>query len=495
MVADLLLEASREYERSGPSAAAHAAHAVSECFDVLSKLTTGVDVNVKFHSVHAFEPTREVAVFDLLGISLVHGWLVDPEDAATAAAFGTRSYNEAVELLLGAPGGDEAAARGASGSAPGPSPPEAAAAAAAAVAAAAAADQQDQRQGEPPSSSVAGSTALDTMGAELEKLAAATRGMQLDQRPQRDEDVVDSVLSGLLTDVCQGLEPGPAPLAAAASGAGAPAPPADPAPVPAPAPAVAAPTPPPQSARDAAAVRAFLDQNCSQLTAAGLASLASELREHQLAVFFRNNHFSTAFKQEGGVYLLVTDLGYAGEPDVVWERLDALDGDTTLCTAEFAEFVPHAEPAYSPEEFEAAHRAAADAAAAERVGGRGADAVAQEDVDFALALQLQLAEEEALAAARARQQEAAAGAAGGQQQQQQQQQQQSHRSADAERAMRRQQQQEQQQQQHGRYPRGSAHGPRAQQGPTMAQQAQAGLDAAAARLRPMAEKAEKCTIM
>jgi hypothetical protein len=42
-----------------------------------------------------------VAVFDLLGIPLVHGWLVDPEaDAATAVAFGNKSYNELVELLF-----------------------------------------------------------------------------------------------------------------------------------------------------------------------------------------------------------------------------------------------------------------------------------------------------------------------------------------------------------------------------------------------------------
>lgn len=38
--------------------------------------------------------TNETAVFDLLDISLVHGWLVDPQDAATTAALGQRSYNE-----------------------------------------------------------------------------------------------------------------------------------------------------------------------------------------------------------------------------------------------------------------------------------------------------------------------------------------------------------------------------------------------------------------
>lgn len=38
-----------------------------------------------------------------------------------------------------------------------------------------------------------------------------------------------------------------------------------------------------------------------------------QVRERQLCVFFRNNHFSTMFKYEGKLYLLITDLGYARE--------------------------------------------------------------------------------------------------------------------------------------------------------------------------------------
>jgi hypothetical protein len=46
----------------------------------------------------------------------------------------------------------------------------------------------------------------------------------------------------------------------------------------------------------------------------------------------RNNHFNALFKYEGSVYLLVTDQGYEAEPDIVWERLDSVNGDTTFCT-------------------------------------------------------------------------------------------------------------------------------------------------------------------
>lgn len=52
---------------------------VADAIGILSKLTTGIDVNVRFHDVKGFEFTDEIAIFDLMDISLVHGWLVDPE--------------------------------------------------------------------------------------------------------------------------------------------------------------------------------------------------------------------------------------------------------------------------------------------------------------------------------------------------------------------------------------------------------------------------------
>jgi hypothetical protein len=37
----------------------------------------------------------------------------------------------------------------------------------------------------------------------------------------------------------------------------------------------------------------------------------------------------------GLLYLLVTDLGYANTPDIVWEKLDVIDGDTDLVNSHF----------------------------------------------------------------------------------------------------------------------------------------------------------------
>lgn len=52
---------------------------MSDAMAVLPKLSTGLDVNVRFTGVSDFEYTPECIVFDLLDIPLYHGWLVDPQ--------------------------------------------------------------------------------------------------------------------------------------------------------------------------------------------------------------------------------------------------------------------------------------------------------------------------------------------------------------------------------------------------------------------------------
>ena len=60
-----------------------------------------MDVNPKFASgPTGIEYTRELAALDALGIELVHGWLVDPQDGETCSAVGTKSYNELIELVV-----------------------------------------------------------------------------------------------------------------------------------------------------------------------------------------------------------------------------------------------------------------------------------------------------------------------------------------------------------------------------------------------------------
>lgn len=67
---------------------------------ILSKLLTGLDVNVRFTSVSDFEYTPELIFFDLLHIPLYHGWLVDPESVLVAIAVGNCSYNQLVDKII-----------------------------------------------------------------------------------------------------------------------------------------------------------------------------------------------------------------------------------------------------------------------------------------------------------------------------------------------------------------------------------------------------------
>ncbi|XP_039978071.1 ubiquitin carboxyl-terminal hydrolase MINDY-1 [Xiphias gladius] len=73
---------------------------MSDAMAVLPKLSTGLDVNVRFTGVTDFEYTPECIVFDLLDIALYHGWLVDPQSPEMVAAVGKLSYNQLVEKII-----------------------------------------------------------------------------------------------------------------------------------------------------------------------------------------------------------------------------------------------------------------------------------------------------------------------------------------------------------------------------------------------------------
>lgn len=87
---------------------------------------------MRFDAVDGLEYSEDLLIFDLLRVRLLHGWLVDPQDTATAAAvgasasplpaqarapshpadpgplpsppgIGSRSYNQLVERIIEAP--------------------------------------------------------------------------------------------------------------------------------------------------------------------------------------------------------------------------------------------------------------------------------------------------------------------------------------------------------------------------------------------------------
>ena len=105
---------------------------VQDAIAILPKLQTGLDVNVRFTGVSLvtnftlltlariyysdifiskansrtpfqvsdFEYTKECIIFDLLNISLYHGWLLDPQEEDVATAVHSLSYNQLVETII-----------------------------------------------------------------------------------------------------------------------------------------------------------------------------------------------------------------------------------------------------------------------------------------------------------------------------------------------------------------------------------------------------------
>ncbi|KAH3666911.1 hypothetical protein OGAPHI_003361 [Ogataea philodendri] len=73
--------------------------------------------------------------------------------------------------------------------------------------------------------------------------------------------------------------------------------------------------------------RQFLADNSTQLTAYGLETLKSDatvVPNNGVVILFRNDHFTTLYKQEDKLYLLANDEGYGG--DIVWEELNTVTG-------------------------------------------------------------------------------------------------------------------------------------------------------------------------
>lgn len=116
----------------------------------------------------------------------------------------------------------------------------------------------------------------------------------------------------------------------------------------------------------------FLSQSASQLTNYGLDQLIQRLKEDELCILFRNNHFITLYKckvsegsslrvgfalfdcfplLQGKLYQLVTDQGFLGESSVVWESFDNIEGDTSFLDGDFLLVPPKPAIALSPTSF------------------------------------------------------------------------------------------------------------------------------------------------
>ncbi|XP_019189125.1 PREDICTED: ubiquitin carboxyl-terminal hydrolase MINDY-1-like [Ipomoea nil] len=392
---------------------------ISDAIDLLPRLTTGIDVNIKFERIGDFEFTRECAIFNMLDIPLYHGWIVDPKDHDTAKAIGSKTYNTlmgelvaletrdmgsehkknaeddgvdcvaATTAALGVPDSsvsisdkhkagkgdleEEEDLRRALALSMGEGPissvddlltnvqnsPNVVAnikdherlvsdkASEINVA-------KDSSQPEAPISNVvtvSDDFVLNPNSCESESAGvAASSSPRIGHDPSKDtqepnllvenidqsEDIPSSAGGSHVRIVGDNIDIKDSDLSSGRRQDSD-----DPETFTSSGDSRHVHNESPKdgiSAREGELIRNFFKDSASQLTIYGLFCLQAGLKERELCVFFRNNHFNTMFKFESELYILATDQGFLNEPNMVWEKLNGVTGDTNFVTSNFKEF-------------------------------------------------------------------------------------------------------------------------------------------------------------
>lgn len=172
--------------------------------------------------------------------------------------------------------------------------------------------------------------------------------------------------------------------------------------------------------QDIISIKQFLQAHPTQLTPHGLQSIKTALRSGEFAILFRNDHFSTIYKnpRDGSLYTLITDAGYAERDEIIWESLSDISGARSEFFSGDFQSVSHSD-SNTPEPYRHPIPHSQTPAANPRrnmtstyveqqtlsVGDRSdvtatAAQQAQSDADFAMALQLQEEEEQQMRRAR-----------------------------------------------------------------------------------------------
>eukprot|EP00049_Salpingoeca_infusionum_P005813 m.97176 g.97176 ORF g.97176 m.97176 type:complete len:403 (-) comp13095_c0_seq2:2697-3905(-) len=73
--------------------------AFADSLELFPLLTRGLDMNVRFNGPDSFEFTRELALFDLYGVRVLHGWLPDPQEGYVYDILKDAGYNQAVNVI------------------------------------------------------------------------------------------------------------------------------------------------------------------------------------------------------------------------------------------------------------------------------------------------------------------------------------------------------------------------------------------------------------
>ena len=313
---------------------------LNEVLSLLPNLQHGMDVNPKFTSgPMGVEYTKNLAAFDMLGVELVHGWLLDKQDVEAVSVIGSKTYNEVIEtVIIGNEAkegmltleeqlrekekeraelfqpatGDrniEAGSRRQQSSDKGVDED---------VVGVHGDGTENNKIGQRKSDDHKQISDNNPSSAKEEEIPPVNSNYTVEEDSSKPSFLPTSLekeiteMRGRITDLSL------------------------------------------QITRSEVANN-FLTSSGHQLTYHGLEQLHNHVGSNTLCVFFRNNHFATLTKQDGVLYLLVTDLGYANVPEIVWEKLDNIDGNTEYVNEHFekppsrSELKPAAGPTIAPE--------------------------------------------------------------------------------------------------------------------------------------------------
>ncbi len=307
------------------AAATHQYH-IDEMLQLFPTLQYGMDVNPKFNcGPTGVEYTIGVNAFDLMNVDLVHGWLIDENDHDVQAVIGTKTYNELTEILIH---GTDARDK---------------------IPLLMSKIDELEKEISDLTLEMSKTDKGSEKGASLEAMEKVTlndndqddkEGTNTSSIESKEEDIERPSKESTAAVKLQSLQRTLSETKDEFDRQS-------------------------KIASDSAIVDDFLQSTSHQLTYTGLAELHNHISEGKMCVFFRNNHFATMTKSGGHLYLLVTDLGYANVPDVLWEKLDDISGDTEYADHQFMKTKPASNisaapgPTLSPEQM-LAQRAGAE---------------------------------------------------------------------------------------------------------------------------------------
>eukprot|EP00871_Galdieria_phlegrea_P000464 jgi/Galph1/1418/GphlegSOOS_G125.1 len=401
---------------------ANLAQIVMDVVSIIPRLQTGVDVNVRFKQCESFEYTVELSAFDAFRVRLVHGWIVDSKDSALQSVIDDLSYNQLVDFVVS---NDEIREPVHESKVEKDVSQEDVSTASHCEDDKVKKDEKDGRSTEPQDTEHVGVSSDSILKAPTDEVLKEDTEGKSNQVGLVDDEI-DSILkesvsssdperapknmnenppvtkesgqegvtsSCLGTDEARGASPIPTEELTASEHVSEPKEEtgaqehtaeenisSD----------IKQETYSPRT--KSAIIREFLADTSNQLTNCGLEELKRTVQEDELCVFFRNNHFSAMTKHLDNLYLLVSDVGFAEESQVVWEKIKSIHGDSEFFNSDFQSAISMKDSLSNPSatSVNTDEQLAAQLQAQEN---QGLTSSANRDTDYELAKKLQKEEQ------------------------------------------------------------------------------------------------------